>query len=100
MMTTLHQVLMIRKSTNNFQNISNSFNNHFLSIADTIIANITNNSKFNESNLNPLEYLLQIFNNPFPNIGYSFTSTKEIKNIIKSLKLLTLMVTVKYLLNY
>jgi hypothetical protein len=57
-----------------------------LSIADTIIANITNNSKFNESNLNPLEYLLQIFNNPFPNIRYSFTSTKEIKNIIKSLK--------------
>ena len=28
------------KSTNNFQNISNSFNNHFLSIADTIIDNI------------------------------------------------------------
>jgi hypothetical protein len=79
---------MIRKSTNNFQNISNSFNNHFLSIADTIIDNITNNSKFNESNLIPLEYLLQMFNNPFPNIRYtgSFTSTKEIKNIIKSLK--------------
>jgi hypothetical protein len=57
-----------------------------LSIAGTIIDNITDNSKFNESNLNPLEYLLQIFNNPFPNIRYSFTSTKEIKNIIKSLK--------------
>jgi hypothetical protein len=32
------------------------------------------------------EYLLQIFNNPFPNIRYNFTSTKEIKNVIKSLK--------------
>jgi hypothetical protein len=33
-----------------------------------------------------MEYLLQIFKNPFPNIKCNYTSTEEIENIIKSIK--------------
>jgi hypothetical protein len=33
-----------------------------------------------------MEYLLQIFKNPFPNIKCNYTSTTEIENIITSLK--------------
>jgi Notch-like protein len=33
-----------------------------------------------------MEYLLQIFKNSFPNIKCNYTLTKEIENIIKSLK--------------
>jgi len=38
------------------------------------------------NNNNPLNYVLQNFKNPFPNIKFNYTSTYEIAKIIKSLK--------------
>jgi hypothetical protein len=46
---------------------------------------MTNNLNFGKHSKYPMEYLLQIFKNPFPNIKSNYTSTKEIENIIKSL---------------
>jgi hypothetical protein len=40
----------------------------------------------NNNNNNPIYYLPHAFNNSFPNINLKFTTTKEIVNIIKSLK--------------
>jgi Notch-like protein len=56
-----------------------------LSIADRINNKTTNNLNFGKHSKYPMEYLLQIFKNPFPNIKFNYTSTKEIENI-KSLK--------------
>jgi hypothetical protein len=71
---------------NNQQIISNTFNDHFLTMADRINNKMSNNLNFGKHNKYPMEYLLQICKNPFPNIKCNYTSTKEIKNIIKSLK--------------
>ena len=68
------------------QEIANAFNKYFLTIAKGIN---TKQNKLNSYNLNkttPLHYLMQSFKNPFPNINLKSISTKEIENIIKSLK--------------
>jgi hypothetical protein len=57
-----------------------------LSTADRINNKTSKNLNPNRNNSIPLEYLLKIFKNPFPNIKYNYTSQKEIENIIKSLK--------------
>lgn len=64
-------------------------NKYFLSAAENSNVknkqNNTNTSHF--PNTTPTPYLLQAFMNPFPNIKLNFLSTKEVENIIKSLKL-------------
>ena len=64
--------------TGNHQVISNSFNNNFLSKVEKISNNIYNNNFTDSKNSNPLDYLLKIFNNPFPNTKFNYTSKKEI----------------------
>jgi hypothetical protein len=65
--------------------IANEFNKYFLSIAKDL--NKRNGLGFyNPENTTPLHYLLQSFKTPFPNIKLNFMSSKEIENIIKSLK--------------
>ena len=44
------------------------------------------NCPYNVNNTTSLHYLTQSFKNPFPNINLKSVSTKEIKNIIKSLR--------------
>jgi hypothetical protein len=49
----------------------------------------TKQNKFNPYNVDdttPLHYLTQLFKNPFPNIHLKSVSSKEIKNIIKSIE--------------
>jgi hypothetical protein len=42
--------------------------------------------QFNNNNNNPLNYILQNFKHPFPNIKFVYTSTYETAKMIKSLK--------------
>jgi hypothetical protein len=67
------------KSTNNPQAIASAFNKYFLSLVEKTYLNNNNNN-------NTIYYLSHAFNNLFPNVNLKFTTTKEIENIIKSLK--------------
>jgi hypothetical protein len=65
--------------------MANEFNKHF----STIAKNNTKQNEFspcNTDSITPLRYLTHSFRNSFPNINLKSVSTKEIKNIIKSLK--------------
>ena len=56
----------------NYQIISDSFNNYFLSIAEKIIHNIPYKNKIDSNNKrNSLHYLSQLFRNLFLNIKFS-----------------------------
>jgi hypothetical protein len=67
--------------------ITESLNKYFLTIADIIN---TNNTKFDhiihDDPHKYSNYLSQAFKTPFPKVNLNYTSTKEIENIIKSLK--------------
>jgi hypothetical protein len=68
---------------NNHQDITNGFSKYFLSIAK----NINIDSIFYKlDNTAPGHYLLQSFMTPFPNINLKSVSSKEVENVIKSLK--------------
>jgi hypothetical protein len=64
--------------------ISDIFQNYFLSLADKITLRTSNNEEL--ENISSINYLHRIFSNPFPVITFENTTTKEIKDIIKSLK--------------
>jgi hypothetical protein len=67
--------------------IADPLNNYFLTIADKISTNNINVNNMAESYTNNyFNYLLQAFTSTFPKIECNHTSTKEIENIIKSLK--------------
>jgi hypothetical protein len=70
----------------NNQDIANEFNKYFLSIAKNIIINQNDIVFHKHDNNTPLHYLLQSFITPFPNMNLKFVSSKEVENIIKSLK--------------
>jgi hypothetical protein len=70
--------------TENQQVIADSFQNHFLSVADKTISTINNNPDIKDNNF--IDYLFRVFINTFPNIIFDHTMTKEIEKIIKSLK--------------
>jgi hypothetical protein len=64
-----------------------AFNNNFLSIADKIMQIIRQSDTEDTSdNKNLTYYLSNISHNPFPNIKFNNTSTKEIERIIKSIR--------------
>jgi len=67
------------------QETVNAFNKYFLNIAKSINTKQNELISHNLDNTTPLHYLMQSFNNPFPNINLKSISTKEIENIIKSL---------------
>lgn len=77
---------VIGNITNNHQIISDSFNNHILSIAQKISNNIHINNIVGSNSSDPLDYLITIFKNLLPNIKFNYTSTKEIEKLIKSLQ--------------
>jgi len=74
-----HQLNINGNINYNFQNISDFFNNYFLSITGK------NPSALNKNN-NFVDYLRLACNEPFPNIKYQYTSTTETEKIISSLK--------------
>jgi hypothetical protein len=61
----------------NFHTIPDSFNNYFMTGK--------NHGAFNKNN-NFVDYLHPTCNEPFPNIKYQYTSTKEKEKIIRPLK--------------
>jgi hypothetical protein len=64
--------------------ITNTLNDYFLSIADSI--NLDTNKHINTSITNPITYLLNNFKRPFTKMSWQYASTYEIKKIIKSLR--------------
>jgi hypothetical protein len=67
----------------NQTSIANEFNTYFLNVAGS-----TGTKGINEieEGVSPLQYLLEYFNQPFKNICWTYTSSKEINKIIDSLK--------------
>ena len=65
--------------------MANEFNKYFSSVAKNINTKQNEFSPSNVDNITPLHYLNQSFNNPLPKFNLKTVSTKEIKNIIKSL---------------
>ena len=72
------------KLSTNQQSIADSFNTHFLTIADKINCNIKNDKTSLNSN-NPVHWCHKNFKFCFTNMTLYYT-TKEIEKIIKSLK--------------
>jgi len=62
-------------------------NKYFISVADSIINKVKSSNNDNENNTNPMNYLFHNFKYPFPNIQWLYTSTGEVQNINKSLKI-------------
>jgi hypothetical protein len=73
--------------TNNSHIIANALNKYFLTVAENIIIKnlLDKNNLLN--NTNPLEYLHNAFKQLFSNIKLKYTTTNEIEEIIKSLKM-------------
>jgi len=63
--------------------IANELNNYFLNVSGSI-----SNKRINEKEeeASPLQNLFQYFNQPFKDVSWPYTSTKEINKIINSLK--------------
>jgi hypothetical protein len=72
--------------TNNQLTIADTFNKYFLSVADTIIDNINKDKNEPANNTNPLNYLIHNFKYPFTKIKWHYTSTNQIRKLIKSIK--------------
>jgi hypothetical protein len=72
--------------TDNHQIMVNTFIKFFLTAADNIIDDNTNNSNGAAININLSDYLHIVFGQLFSNMRLRNTSTKEIEEIIKSLK--------------
>jgi Notch-like protein len=76
-----------RKLNDNHLTIADSLNNYFLTIDDKINTNNLNvNNTLESGTNNYLNYLSQTFTTAFTKIKFNHTSTKEVENIIKSLK--------------
>jgi hypothetical protein len=74
-------------TVSNYKNSPDTFNDHFLSIAEKIMQSIRHSDTEDTSdNKNPMYYLSIISHNPFPNIKFNNTSTKETERIIKSIR--------------
>ena len=69
-----------------YSNSPEAFNNYFLTISENIIKNIRSNKQNHDTYNSPSYYLSNQPHRAFPNINFKNTSTKEIENIIRSLK--------------
>jgi hypothetical protein len=69
------------------QNITDIYNNCFITIADNITnRNINNTTGNNTININNDTFMSQAFTTKYPYMSIKPTTTKEIENIIKALK--------------
>jgi exonuclease III len=85
---TNHNITSINVNGNptyNGQNIAETFNKHFVSIArDMLTTKLKINKTSNHTK--PLKYLIRTFNHPFPQINIKYVSIIEVENIAKTLK--------------
>jgi len=70
---------------NSPQEIANTFNNYFSTVADTVIGNIIKGNDDFKGNVEPSKYLNTNFNNTFSSINWKYATTNEINKIIKLL---------------
>jgi hypothetical protein len=75
-----------RKTFKDYQNIANIFNTYFTTVTEKMSANNSVSINVAPNAARPLNYLYQVFVRPFPNIKLTPASTKEVIEIIKSLK--------------
>ena len=71
---------------NDYLYIAKAFNTYFSTVTEKISANNSEDILPTPDNVHPLNYLKQVFTRPFPRIKLTPTSTKEITEIVKSLK--------------
>ena len=69
-----------------YQSIANIFITYFSTVTDKMSAKKSVNINVSSNDVNPLSYLHQVYTNQFPNIKLAPLSTKEIRQIVKSLK--------------
>jgi len=74
------------KVCNDCFDIAKAFNKYFTTVTKNIFVNNSVYTPSTPNNVCPLNYLKQIFARPFPRINYTPTTTKEITEIVKSLK--------------
>jgi hypothetical protein len=72
--------------SNNPQEIANTFNDYFSTVAYTVIRNIKKGDNESKDNVDPSKYLITNFNNMFSRINWKYAETYEINKILKSLK--------------
>jgi hypothetical protein len=80
-----HTIVLINidgKLCSNNHIIASTFNNYFISLPDKV--SINNSKQINKSP--NVSYIYEVFIQPFPNIKLTSITTKEIKDIIKSLQ--------------
>jgi len=66
--------------------IAKAFNTYFSAITGKIYTNTSENTPPIPDNVHPLNYLKQVFSRQFPSINPAPTTTKEVTDIVKSLK--------------
>jgi hypothetical protein len=74
------------KICKDYLDIAQAFNTYFSTITDKISTKNSKNFLPTPVNDSPLNYLKQVFTRPFPSINMAPTSTREITEIVKSLK--------------
>jgi hypothetical protein len=84
---TVHQTriqsLEINNSvTCNQDDIAHAFNNYFISVADSVVNNITRGKIKHKDNLHAIDYLNLNFGHSFPDIQWKYTSTYEIQILL------------------
>ena len=72
---------------NNPQEIANTFNDYFFTVADTFIRNIKKDNSDSRDNVDPSNYLTNNFNITFSRISRKYATTYEIYKFIISLKM-------------
>jgi hypothetical protein len=71
---------------NSSQEIAYAFNDYFSTLVDSIIDNIRKGNDEPKDDISHSSYLINNFNNMFPNINWKHASTYEVGMIIESLK--------------
>jgi hypothetical protein len=69
-----------------YEQIADTFNNYFISIANTVSATVTNDKNETSTNKIYLKYLNNSFKKPFSKIKWNYVTTYEVTKIIKSVK--------------
>jgi hypothetical protein len=85
-MNEIHSIQNKDTVINEPRQIADTFNNYFISIANTICATVTNDKNETSTNKTYLKYLNNIFKKPFSKIKWNYVTTYEVIKIIKSLK--------------
>jgi hypothetical protein len=68
---------------NNPHEIASTFNDHFLTVVDTVIRNFKKGNSDPRDNVDPSNYLINVFNSTFSRINSKYATTYEIVSLSK-----------------